>query len=114
MQIQIKKVQLPRLLDGKKGSFAKERWRRYLVALDGGREGWSTERNILLACLRSFLSYVDDDFNDDGDGVDDDDDYVLLLLHLFHTTNPLSLSAAVGTLLVQLVEQRYCEPFFSP
>ena len=61
-------MQLPRLLDGKKGSFAKERWRRYLVALDGGREGWSAERNIL-ACLCSFLSDVDDD----GDGVDDDD-----------------------------------------
>ena len=90
-------MQPPRLLAGKKKSFAKERWRRYLVALDGGREGWSAERNIL-ACLCSFLSYVDDD---DDDGGDDDDDYVLLpLLHLFHTTNPLSLSAAVRTLLV--------------
>ena len=59
-------MQLPRLLAGKKGSFAKERWRRYLVALDGGREGWSAERNIL-ACLCSFLSDVDGD----DDGVDD-------------------------------------------
>ena len=83
IRIQIKKVQLPRLLAGKKEALQKRGgegiWLHWMVG-----EEWSAEWNIL-PCLRSFLAYVDDD--DEGDD-DDDDDYVLLLLHLFHTTNP--------------------------
>ena len=72
-------------------------WRRVLLVIKSTATGaLDTSRP---ASQDDNDNDVDDDDDDDGDD-DDDDDYVLLLLHLFHTTNPLSLSAAVGTLLV--------------